>query len=119
VAETIFRRTRGLETLEADSEWLAQAVARDDRAGFVSLEEAEGATPIESLGVVGCDGCSRTRRPVLHRPVARRGGRRPRNRAGLATPGSPHFVRVPPNRSRNRTRFPWIARNDPIIVGHE
>jgi len=53
VAETIFRRTRGLETLEADSEWLAQAVARDDRAGFVSLEEAEGATPIESLGVVG------------------------------------------------------------------
>jgi hypothetical protein len=27
--------------LEADSEWLAQAVARDDRAGFVSLEEAE------------------------------------------------------------------------------
>ena len=27
--------------LEADSEWLAQAVARDDRARFVSLEEAE------------------------------------------------------------------------------
>jgi hypothetical protein len=27
--------------LEADSEWLAQAVARDDQAGFVSLKEAE------------------------------------------------------------------------------
>ena len=27
--------------LEADSEWLAQAVARDDRTGFVSLEEGE------------------------------------------------------------------------------
>jgi hypothetical protein len=33
--------------LQADSEWLAQAVAMDDRAGFVGLEEAEGATPIE------------------------------------------------------------------------
>lgn len=39
--------------LQADSEWLAQAVARDGHAGFVSLEQAEKelSTPDNSHGL--------------------------------------------------------------------